>query len=173
MSMKQLNVERLSIVSDRPFQKVVSAIEEQIGHPDLRKLLTGIAVAKSDDEVKALINSVVGPTNLMEFLRLDQGDMLRKELGENAPQVLRLLVGNPLTMRKMVKVVPDAGSYAPVTILIDERPDGVHISYDRMASLLAPYESEEALKVARDLDATVENVLRTAANPTNGRNALT
>ena len=173
MSMKQLNVERLSIVSDRPFQKVVSAIEEQIGHPDLRKLLTGITAAKSDDEVKALIDSVVGPTNLMEFLRLDQGDMLRKELGENAPQVLRLLVGNPLTMRKMVKVVPDAGSYAPVTILIDERPDGVHISYDRMSSLLAPYESEEALKVARELDATVENVLRTAANPTNGRNALT
>jgi hypothetical protein len=63
----------------------------------------------------------------------------------------------------MVKHVPDAGSYAPVTILIDERSDGVHISYDRMASLLAPYENAEALNVARDLDAKVEGLLAFAA----------
>ena len=33
-----------------------------------------------------------------------------------------------------------------LTILIDERADGVHLSYDRMASLLAPYESRDALQ---------------------------
>jgi hypothetical protein len=59
----------------------------------------------------------------------------------------------------MLEHVPDAGSYAPVTILIDERPDGVHLSYDRMASILAPYRKSEALKVARDLDAKVEVLL--------------
>jgi len=50
-----------------------------------------------------------------------------------------------------------------VTILIDERPDGTHISYDRMASFLESYGNEEALKVARDLDAKVEKLLVTAA----------
>jgi hypothetical protein len=40
-------------------------------------------------------------------------------------------------MKEMAKHVPDASSYAPVTVLVDERADGVHISYDRMASLLA------------------------------------
>jgi hypothetical protein len=30
----------------------------------------------------------------------------------------------------MVKIVPDAGFCVPVTVLIDERPDGVHLSYD-------------------------------------------
>jgi hypothetical protein len=59
--------------------------------------------------------------------------------------------------------VPDAGSYAPVTILIDERPDGVYLSYDRMASFLATYGSPEALKVAQDLDAKVEALLAAAA----------
>jgi len=59
--------------------------------------------------------------------------------------------------------VPDAGSYAPVTILIDERPDGVHLSYDRMESLLAPYENAAALNVARELDAKVEALLASAA----------
>ena len=55
------------------------------------------------------------------------------------------------------------GAYAPVTILIDERPDGVHLSYDRMASFLAPYGNPAALKVARDLDAKVEALLAAAA----------
>jgi len=35
-------------------------------------------------------------------------------------------------MKELVKRVPDAGSYAPVTILIDDRPNGVHLSYDKM-----------------------------------------
>jgi hypothetical protein len=33
---------------------------------------------------------------------------------------------------------------------VDERADGVHLSYDRMASLLAPYNNRDALEVARD-----------------------
>ena len=63
----------------------------------------------------------------------------------------------------MARRVPDAGSYAPVTILVDERPDGVHVSYDRMVSLLAPYRNSEALAVARDLDERVEALLYEAA----------
>jgi hypothetical protein len=59
----------------------------------------------------------------------------------------------------MVQQVSDAGSYAPVTILVDERPDGVHLSYDRVASFLTPYGNAEALKVAQALDAKVEALL--------------
>jgi len=42
---------------------------------------------------------------------------------------------------------------------VDERGDGVHISYDRMASFLAHYQNEEAPKVARDLDAKFQGLL--------------
>ena len=77
--------------------------------------------------------------------------------------MIRLVIGNPLIMREMAKHVPDAGSYAPVTVLVDERADGVHLSYDRMASLLAPHNNPEALKVARDLDEKVEALLSAAA----------
>jgi hypothetical protein len=44
----------------------------------------------------------------------------------------------------MAKHVPDAVSYAPVTVLVDERADGVHLSYDRTASFLAPYGNRHA-----------------------------
>jgi hypothetical protein len=76
---------------------------------------------------------------------------------------VRLIAGNPLIMKSMVEHVPDVWSYAPVTILIDERAGGVHLSYDRMASFLDPYGNEEALKVARDLDSKVESLLTAAA----------
>ena len=66
-------------------------------------------------------------------------------------------------MKEMARTVPDAAAYAPVTILVDERPDGVHLSYDSMASLLAPYGSPAALAVAGDLDAKVESLLEAAA----------
>jgi hypothetical protein len=67
-------------------------------------------------------------------------------------------------MKEMAKHVPDAGSYAPVTVLVDERADGVHLSYDRMTGFLAPYNNSEALKVARDLDEKVEALLSAAAD---------
>jgi len=86
----------------------------------------------------------------------------KEEAGDHS-KIFRLIIGNPLIMREMVKHVPDAGSYAPVTILIDERTDGVHLSYDEMSSLLAPYENKEALKIAKDLDAKVEALLVAAA----------
>ena len=76
---------------------------------------------------------------------------------------MRFVIGNPLIMKEMTKHVPDAGSYAPVTILVDERPDGVHLTYDKMASLLSPYGNSDALAVARDLDSKIENLLRKSA----------
>ena len=63
----------------------------------------------------------------------------------------------------MAEQVPDAASYAPVTVLIDERSDGVHLSYDRMTSFLAPYGNAAAMKVAQELDAKVEKLLTEAA----------
>ena len=63
----------------------------------------------------------------------------------------------------MVKEVPEAGSYAPITLLIDERPDGVHLGYDRVESFLAPYGSVKALAVARSLDKKLEKLMRDAA----------
>ena len=99
----------------------------------------------------------------MLFMQLDHGAIIRKETGHETPKMIRFVIGNPLIMKEMAKLVPDAGSYAPVTILVDERPDGVHLSYDRMATFLAPYGNDAALQVARDLDAKVEALLIAAA----------
>lgn len=160
---REVKVERFSAVSSRPFDEVLARIEDGVGHPDMTSLLKKISAARTEAEVEDAVNRAVGPTGLIEFNRFNLGEVLEKEQGEKAPQIVRLLLGNPLIMKRMVKFVSDAGSYAPVTVLIDQRPNGVHISYDTMASFLAPYGSREASQVARDLDAKIETLIRSAA----------
>jgi uncharacterized protein (DUF302 family) len=163
MSVRQIAVERFSVTSSNAFDEVVRAIDAAIGHPDPNAFGTSLKSAKTFRDVEDIVQKAVGPTGFLEFSRFDLGAILRKERGTEKPRILRYVVGNPLIMKKMVERVVDAGSYAPVTILVDERADGVHLSYDRMASFLASYQDEEALKVARDLDAKVEALLAAAA----------
>jgi hypothetical protein len=62
-------------------------------------------------------------------------------------------------VKLMAEHVPDVASYAPLSLLFDERADGVHISYDKLASYLAPYGNAEAMEVAQDLDRKIEKLL--------------
>jgi uncharacterized protein (DUF302 family) len=119
--------------------------------------------ARSFAELKRAVEKGLGEAGLMLFMQLDHGAVLQKETGQATPRITRLLIGNPLIMKEMVKHVPDAGSYAPVTVLVDERADGVHMSYDRMASFLAAYGNRDALQVADNLDSKIETLLREAA----------
>jgi len=164
MRIIEVAVRRVSVVSLRPFDEVVQRLTATIGRPDITAFHRALAAATTADDVKALVQGVIGSSDLMEFIRFDSGDVLRKERNGQGPRILRLLAGNPLIMKEMARPVPDAAAYAPITILVDERADGVHLSYDSMASLLAPYGSEKALTVARDLDTKVEGLLEMAAH---------
>jgi hypothetical protein len=50
-----------------------------------------------------------------------------------------------------------------VTILVAQRARGVTLSYDRVASTIAPYAGQEAASVAEGLDDAVLTLLRNAA----------
>jgi len=152
-------VERVCYVSGKPFREVLELLSAGVGHPKMDELWRDLFKASTVGEVDEIMRSAAGRSGLMEFLRFNHGDIVHKGSLGSAPGNVRLVVGNPSIMRRMVEHVPDAGSYAPVTILIDERPDGVHLSYDRMASFLESYGNEHALKVARELDAKVEALL--------------
>jgi uncharacterized protein (DUF302 family) len=163
MAISQITVQRLSLVSSKPFTEVVAVIEAAVGHPDMREFGKNINAARTWHELEQVVQSATGPSGFMEFARFNLGQILEKERGADAPKILRLVVGNPLIMKQMAERVSDAGSYAPVTILVDERADGVHLSYDSMASFLASYGDLAALEVARSLDTKVEAMLRAAA----------
>jgi uncharacterized protein (DUF302 family) len=163
MAANQFSVERFSISSAKAFNEVVKAFEASVGRPNMNTFMGDITSAKSFTDLEKIVSAVAGPTGLIQFMKFDLGEIVRKERGDRAPRSLRYLIGNPLIMKQMLERSPDAGSYAPVTVLVDERADGVRLSYDRMASILAPYGNDDALKVARDLDGKIETLLTKAA----------
>ena len=154
---------RWSIISQRPFDAVVAEVEAKIGRPNIVEFVGRMTAAASYEEMKNVVQGSVSEIGLMEFMRLDHGAVLAKAGVDGNPKSVRLIMGNPLIMQSMTRLVPDAGSYAPVTVLIDQRPDGVHLSYDEMASFLAPYGNADALTIAGDLDAKVKRMLESAS----------
>jgi uncharacterized protein (DUF302 family) len=165
MTIAKIEVERFSLTSSKPFDAVVAMLRSAIGQPDMIEFFKATRATNDFRDLERVVQKGLGRTGLMLFAEYDLGDILRRETGSETPKVIRFVVGNPLIMKEMVKHVPDAGSYAPVTILIDERPDGVHLSYDKMESYLLRYANAEALAVARDLDAKVIALLRECAAP--------
>ena len=159
----RVEVERYSLTSSRSFDEVLAAINDAVGHPEMAEFWSSTQQARTVGELENSIQKALGRTGLMSFVQFDHGAIVRKATGRDKPRMVRLVIGNPLIMQEMAKHVPDAGSYAPVTVLVDERADGVHLSYDRMASFLAAYENRDALRVAEDLDNKIETLLREAA----------
>lgn len=163
MPIRKVEVQRFSLLTSRPFEAVVAALKAGVGQLDLTAFAKASKSPGTFAELEEVINRNMGKTGLMLFLEFDHGAVIRKETGLKKPKIVRLVIGNPLVMKEMGRNVPDAGSYAPVTVLVDERADGVHLSYDRMASFLFPYEDQDALKVAQELDSKVEKLLNDAA----------
>jgi hypothetical protein len=122
MSSLRITVERRVVVSSRRFEDVLAAIDTAIGHPDMHAFWKEIAATSTYPEMEAVVQRAIGPSGLMEFLRFDHGQFLRKAQSPAAPvatpRIVRLVIGNPLIMMAMAKHVHDAGSYAPVTLLI-------------------------------------------------------
>jgi uncharacterized protein (DUF302 family) len=160
---RKIDVERFSLISSKPFDQVVATLYASIGHPDMAEFGRSTSEAGSFAELQRAVEKGLSEAGLMLFMQLDHGAVVRKETRRDTPRIIRFIMGNPLIMMEMAKHVPDAGSYAPVTVLVDERQDGVHLSYDRMASFLATYGNADALRVAEYLDNKVETLLREAA----------
>jgi uncharacterized protein (DUF302 family) len=160
MNTAKVEVDRFSITCSKPFDTVVGSLKSALGQPDIVEFFKETRAANSFPDVERVVRHGLGRTGLMLFAEYDLGFFPRLETGLEAPRIIRFVVGNPLIMKEMVKHVPDAGSYAPVTILVDERADGVHVSYDTMESHLLPYGSSDALTVARNLDAKITSLLR-------------
>jgi uncharacterized protein (DUF302 family) len=167
MSNLRIAVERRVVESSRKFDDVLASIHAAIGHPDMQAFWKEISATSTYAEMEGVVHRAIGPSGFMEFTRFDHGQFLKKAqstaTSAATPRIVRIVLGNPLIMMAMAVHVHDAGSYAPVTLLIDEREVGVRLSYDTMASFLAGYEQPEALRVARDLDSKVEALMISAA----------
>jgi len=120
MNVQQIRLERVEFESVKPFDEVIGIVDEAIGHPDMRILTERLTTADTYAEFERAVKSAVGKADLLEFLRLDLGRALWIDPEIKPYRLVRIIAGNPLIMKEMTRHVPDAGSYAPVTLLIYE-----------------------------------------------------
>src|SRR5882672_12814145 len=106
MPTTEVQVRRFSVVSSRPFDEIVSSVSATIGHPDMTSFQPAGAAAETLADLEKVVNGAIGSSGLMEFARYDAGEILRKERGGPASQIVRLVVGNPLIMKEMARSVP-------------------------------------------------------------------
>ena len=150
--------------SARPFTEIMDGIYGGVSQPDIGSLFRQLAASTSYEQFTSLVLEAQGSAGLMRFLelKLDRALALDPHAQSSAGRgLVRLIAGNPVTMGEMTRHVPDAGSYAPVTILVQELPGGgTRLAYDSVASAIAIYDEAAATQVAENLDAEVLALLR-------------
>jgi hypothetical protein len=158
-------VRRHVLASERPFQVVLDGIYTGISQPDIGTLFAKLAASTSYEEFSALVCQAQGSAGLLRFLHLDLDTALAldPQAHQAGRRLVRLIAGNPVTMGQMTRHLPAAGSYAPITILIQELPGGgIQVAYDTVASAIAPYGDAAASQVAQRLDTEVLSLLHHA-----------
>ena len=162
----EVPLRRYVIDSERSISAVLDGIFGGISQPDVPSLFAKLAASSSFEQFSTLVRQAQGSAGLLRFFQLELEKALTLDpeaLGWNGRRFVRLITGNPLTMAKMTRHVAAAGSYAPVTILIEETTGGgTRVAYDSVASAISPYGSITASEVARQLDQEVLNLLRHA-----------
>jgi hypothetical protein len=160
----EVRVRRHVFTSERPFAKIKDGIYGGISQPDIGSLFRRLAASASYEEFASLVRQAQGSAGLMRFLELelDQALAIDPQAESSAGLgLVRIIAGNPVTMGEMTRHLPDAGSYAPVTILIQGLPNGgTRVAYDSVASSIAIYDDPAATKVAENLDTEVLTLLR-------------
>jgi uncharacterized protein (DUF302 family) len=160
----EIVVRRHIFTSNQPFSAVLDGIFSGISQPDIGQLFSKLAASTSYEEFTSLVQQAQGSAGLMRFLDLDLDAALALDpqaKNQAGRRLVRLIAGNPVTMGQMTRHLPDAGSYAPVTILLQEVPDGgTRVAYDSVASAVARYRDAAASQVARRLDTEVLGLLR-------------
>ena len=150
--------------SERPFAQIMDGIYGGISQPDIGSLFRQLAASTSYEQFTSLVRQAQGSAGLMRFLELelDRALALDPQAQSSAGRgLVRLIAGNPVTMGEMTRHVPDAGSYAPITILVQELPDGgTRLAYDSVTSAIAIYDDPAATQVAENLDTEVLALLR-------------
>ena len=90
MSIQEVHVQRVNIVTTEPFDTVVARIDAQIGHPDMAAFRQSLSAVQNEAEMENVVNAVTQPNELMEFTRFDHGEVLQKENGTAKPRLLHM-----------------------------------------------------------------------------------
>jgi uncharacterized protein (DUF302 family) len=150
-------VEHIRISSGRPFAEVRRKLEGTVP-----KLDTSIAEALNNGDQKRAKDYEENGPKLSIFGKRDHGALL--QIAGSPRNALQYDIGNPLTASTMTRHRLPAALYAPLRVVLFEDEQGRGIfEYDKPSSFFGQFGDGRVTEVGRYLDATLEAVLRNAA----------
>jgi uncharacterized protein (DUF302 family) len=160
MNVTRITVDHVCVVTDKPFEQVVKAFEQQMGQFD-PEVYKSLSAGEDAAKVRAKIEAMVGPSGFMLFRTSDHGALFRL-VGQNR-KALQYLVGNPLFAIQMTQHDIRAALYAPLRVLVYENELGkTCVEYDKPSSLFGQFGNAKVTDVATMLDRKLERLVAKA-----------
>ena len=72
ISIQEVHVQRVNIVTTEPFDTVVARIDAQIDHPDMAAFRKSLSAAQNEAEMEKVVNPATQPNGIMEFTRFSK-----------------------------------------------------------------------------------------------------
>ncbi len=144
-----------------PYADFTRALETLLGR--INPVLMSEIASESPERARDRLASLVGPSGLALFQKIDHGAMLKVLAGRSVPS-MTYVVGNVLLATEMMRHEPMVGLYFPLRIHVCESEShSVLVSYDVPSAALAQFTSSQIDAVAASLDARTEKLLDVAA----------
>jgi hypothetical protein len=88
-------MERFTLISSQPFDQVLAAINDAIGHPDMAEFWRPTHRARSVAELESTIEKAVEKAGLMLFSEFDYGAICpQRNRGRDTPRMIRFVIGS-------------------------------------------------------------------------------
>jgi uncharacterized protein (DUF302 family) len=152
-----VQVEHVRIEAAKAFADVKASLEELV--PPLDPV---IPEALRQGDIKRAKEALQRGPELAILSARDHGGLLR--IASLARKAVQYEIGNPLTATRMTQHQLPAALYAPLRVLLYENEAGRAVfEYDRPSSLFGQFGDKRVTAVARELDASLVDVLVKAA----------
>ena len=160
MQITPITIDHVRVVTDKPFDEVTKAFEQQLGQFNW-EVYEALVAGEDTEKIRARIEAMAGSSGFMLFRTSDHGALLR--MAGQKKKAIQYLVGNPLFAVEMTKHDIRASLYAPLRVLIYENDQGkTCVEYDKPSSLFGQFGNEKITPTARMLDQKLKALVTTA-----------
>ncbi len=152
-----ITIEHVVVASKQPYETVIGALEARLGPAqDWAAIWQPLAAAHASwEQITQEGEAHIGPSGLTLFFKVDHSLLL--SLVGKTSRAIQYAIGNPLLATQMTRLLPEAGLYAPLRLVVYEDEQGsTFVAYDGFVSLLAQYQREEITQVARVVEQKLE-----------------
>ena len=152
---------RRELSIDVAYEAFTHELERLLGRIDLE--VVEQIQSSSPQELRAALQSYVGPSGFVLFQKIDHGGALSVLTGSDT-RATTYVFGNALIAVEMTKIDPRAGLYVPLRMFVlATGPLDVAVTYDMPSSLLDQFGSPEITAVAESLDRKVDQLIADAS----------